>query len=379
MEFKHFLHPEHNLSFIEVDEKNDGVCCYGCLDIIHGPAYVCRSPGHEYFVMHKSCAELPPQIQGDDFHPHPLRFLHFEVIVCDECAKLWAGTISYRCMYCAFNLDFRCAVSISNDYYKLPNREALHEGRRIKTTINHFSHNHQLTSCKFPLLTTWFGVGVFRSSWGSGKWPKCMACKQQLHDTLIYTCIPCRFALHESCVNDIPKQVLHSPFHPQHILVPRSISFYKGSSHGCSACREKIEGISFYCNQCDAYLHVCCAKYRTRAIKHNCHPHHLLHLGKSIMSEISCKACQKDCGDSFFSCMKCEFYIHVECIPLPPRAQNKHHLHPLMLVNPFAEDDSEVYYCDACEKKRNPEHHLYYCEECKYIAHIGCALSKVKH
>ncbi|XVF42327.1 hypothetical protein PTKIN_Ptkin01aG0352400 [Pterospermum kingtungense] len=374
MEFKHFLHP-HNLSFIQVGKENASMCCFGCLDIIYGPAYICNTCDKETkFVLHKSCAELAPQLQRDAFHPHPLRFIIVDVIVCDGCAKLRTGTISYRCMDCTFCLDFKCALAISN-HHQLANHEELREMRGIKTRIHHFSHNHQLTLCKFCSLTTEGDKELFEKIWGSGK-PKCMACKQQLHDTLIYTCIPCRFALHESCVIDMPRQVLHSPFHPQHILLPRPIP--KGSSHRCSACREKVEGISFYCNQCNANLHVSCAKYPTHAIKHNCHPHHLLHLGKSIMSEISCKVCDKDCGDSFFSCLKCEFDIHVECIPLPRSAQNTCHLHPLMLVNPFAEDDSGVYYCDACETERNPEHHVYYCEECKYIAHIGCALSEVE-
>ncbi|EOY10856.1 Uncharacterized protein TCM_026150 [Theobroma cacao] len=38
------------------------------------------------------------------------------------------------------------------------------------------------------------------------------------------------------------------------------------------------------------------------------------------------------------------------------------------------EDDTGEYYCDICEEKRNPEHHVYYCEQCTYIAHIKCVL-----
>ncbi|XVF42340.1 hypothetical protein PTKIN_Ptkin01aG0353700 [Pterospermum kingtungense] len=376
MEFKHFLHP-HNLNFTEVGKENDCMRCFGCLDVIYGPAYICNTCDDGDFVMHKSCTELPPQIQTNTFHPHPLRFTVGEVIVCDGCAKLLASFINYRCIDCTFNLDFRCALAISNDY-ELADHVSLQEGRRIKTTVHHFSHYHQLTRYKFSLMKTETDVMyIFEKLWGSDEF-KCMACKQELHGTLTYTCLPCRFLLHESCVNDMPRRVLQSPFHPQHILLPRPIR--KDSSIECSACRDEVEGISFCCNQCDINLHVSCAKYRTRAIKHNCHPDHLLlHLGKSIMSEIFCKACHKDCGDSFLSCIKCEFCIHVECIPLPPSTQHKRHLHPLMLVNPFAEDDSGVYYCDACETERNPEHHVYYCEECKYIAYIGCALSEVKH
>ncbi|XVF42321.1 hypothetical protein PTKIN_Ptkin01aG0351800 [Pterospermum kingtungense] len=305
MEFKHFLDP-HNLSFTEVGKENDSMCCRGCLDIIYGSACSC------------SRAEMPPQIQTVAFHPHRSNSLSlslYDVVVRDGCAKLWGGWISYKCMYCTFNLDFKCALSISNDYYELPNRETLHQGKRIKTTIHHFRHYNQLTRCKYSLFTTEFVKEFFKE-------------------------------------------------------------FFKFS---WGVCRDKVEGFGFYCNQCDVNLHVSCAKYQTRAIKHNCHPdHHLLNLGKSIMSEICCNACDKDCG-SFFSCIKCGFYIHVECIPLPPRAQHTRHLHPLMLTNPVVEDDSREYSCDACERERNGEHHVYYCEEREYVSHIGCALSEVKH
>ncbi|XP_022743780.1 uncharacterized protein LOC111294625 [Durio zibethinus] len=174
----------------------------------------------------------------------------------------------------------------------------------------------------------------------------------------------------------MPRQVLQSPFHPQHILFPRPIP--KGPSYTCSACKEEVKGIGFYCNQCDVTVHVSCAKYQTRAIKHDCHPHQLLHLGKSILSKISCNACHQDCDDSFFGCIKCDFYIHVECIPLPPSVEHRRHLHPLVLKNSFVEDDSEDYYCDMCETERNPEHDIYFCEECAYIAHIDCVHPEVK-
>ncbi|XP_022743784.1 uncharacterized protein LOC111294628 [Durio zibethinus] len=345
--------------------------CFVCLDIISGPAYICETCLD--FVLHKSCAELPPEIRRDAFHPHPLRFTVGNLIVCDQCAILQACLISYSCMYCMFNLDFKCAMAISN-YYKLPTHEALQKRRQIKTTIHHFSHNHQLTRSKFSCLTKEEKNG-FQRLWGQEKF-KCKACKQKLHDTQIYTCIPCRFVIHESCVNEMPRQVLQSPFHSQHILFPRPIP--KGPSYTCSACKEEVKGIGFYCNQCDVTVHVSCAKYQTRAIKHDCHPHQLLHLGKSILSKISCNACHKDCDNSFFGCIKCDFYIHVECIPLPPRVEHRRHLHPLVLKNSFVEDDSGDYYCDMCETERNPEHRIYFCEECTYIAHIDCVHPKVK-
>ncbi|XVE62709.1 hypothetical protein DITRI_Ditri06bG0141400 [Diplodiscus trichospermus] len=349
-------------------EDNHNVWCRGCLEMIYGPAYFCTTcrDGFDRFAMHKSCAELPPQIQRDVYHPHPLTFCLTSMIVCDGCGRLLSSIIGYTCMDCAFNLCCRCACAIAflKDESDIAKHEAL-EGRRIKTTIDHFSHLHQLTRCRF----------FFPESTEDEIKPNCVACKKNLYGAVSYICLPCGFYVHESCINDMPTQV-QSPFHTQHILFPREIR--KGSRR-CNACREAVTGISFCCIKCDAIYHILCAKYQTRAIKHNCHPHHLLQLGKSIINRIACDTCGKRCIDSSFSCRMCDFDIHLECIPLPSNVKHRRHLHQLVLLkSPFLEDDSDEYYCDMCEKKRNPEHHVYYCEECNYIGHIACAVSEVE-
>ncbi|XVE68397.1 hypothetical protein DITRI_Ditri09bG0065000 [Diplodiscus trichospermus] len=369
MGFKHLLH-KHDLTLIEMGEENHDVRCSGCMDIIYGPAYICTTcdmslENEDDFAMHKSCAELPPQIQRDGYHPHALSFCFTIMIVCDGCGRLRVSIISYTCIDCLFNLCCGCACTIafSKDESEIAKHEAL-EGRRIKTTIHHFSHIHQLTRC-------WFFLPYFTDE---DIKPSCVACKKNLHGTVSYICLPCTFLLHESCVNDMPMQV-QSPFHPQHILLPRAIR--KGSSKICNACMEAVTGISFCCNKCDVIYHVSCAKYQTRAIKHNCHPHYLLQYGKSIISGIYCQSCHRSCSDSSFSGRMCDFDIHLECIPLQPNVKHRHHSHPLVLTIPFVEDDLGEFYCDMCEKKRNTEHHIYYCEECNYIGHIDCAISEV--
>ncbi|KAA3472932.1 Cysteine/Histidine-rich C1 domain family protein [Gossypium australe] len=365
MEFQHFSH-HHKLSFREAYEGDE---CAGCLDVINSPAYICEV---DEFVMHKVCAEMPPQIQKVAFHPHPLNFNLLDIIVCDACRRFSANYIIYKCTYCEFNLDFKCAMAIINDENEIAKRD---DEDLQRTTTTHFSHPHQLTRCKVS-PTSELGERVFETFWQSSKL-KCVACKQELQGTLSFICLPCQFLIHESCMNDMPVQVLSSPFHPHHILHPRPF-FNAQKQVRCYACTKKVNGFSFYCNTCDVDFHVSCAKYRTRATKHSCHPHNLLQLGKSIIKGISCHACgRKNCNDSLFSCRKCAFNVHPKCIPLPSRFEHKRHLHPLTLVSPFAEDDSEDYYCDMCEIERNPEIHVYHCAECNYIAHIDCVLSEV--
>ncbi|TYG95715.1 hypothetical protein ES288_A11G290300v1 [Gossypium darwinii] len=366
MKFQHFSH-HHKLIFREAYEKEYE--CAGCLDVINGPAYICEDEG---FAMHKVCAAMPPQIQKDAFHPHPLKFKLVDIIVCDACRRFSANYIIYKCIYCEFNLDFKCAVAIINDENEIAKRDD--EDLR-RTTTPHFSHPHQLTRCKVSPMSE-LGENIFKTFWQSSKL-KCVACKQEVQGTLSFICLPCKFLIHESCMNDMPMQVLSSPFHPHHILHPRPF-FNAREQVRCYACGKKVNGFSFYCNTCDVDFHVSCAKYRTRATKHSCHPHNLLQLGKSIIKGISCHACgRKTCNDSIFSCRKCDFNVHPKCIPLPSSFEHKRHLHPLTLTSPFAEDDSRDYYCDMCETERNPEIHVYYCAECNYIAHIDCVLSEV--
>ncbi|GMI65190.1 hypothetical protein like AT2G21840 [Hibiscus trionum] len=371
MEFQHFLHP-HKLSSTEVGMENNTLRCFGCLDIIHGPAYICETCDDDEFVMHKSCAELPPQFQKHTFHPHPLRFNVFDMFVCDACRRLTTCYIGYMCMYCELKLDFKCAVAIFND--ENGEEAEAHQG----TIIHHFCHPHQLTRCIYSYsLTTENEIDLLEELWGSRKL-KCVACKQEIQGTL-YICLACKFVIHESCMNEMPTQVQRSPFHPHHALLPRPFLPDRDASRQvrCYACSRKVKGFSFYCNKCDVNLHVSCAKYQTRDIKHTYHPHNLVQLGKSIIHNISCNACGEDCHDSCFSCKKCDFNIHPQCIPLPSSFTHKYHLHPLALVSPFVEDDSGDYYCDMCETERNPELQVYYCEECNYIAHIDCVLSEV--
>ncbi|KAK8589523.1 hypothetical protein V6N12_023917 [Hibiscus sabdariffa] len=371
MEFQHFLH-QHKLRFMEVSKENDTLTCLGCMDIIHGPSYICEACD-DNFVFHKSCTKMPPQFQKDTFHPHPLRFNVAGLFVCDACRKLTINLINYRCMYCDLKLDFKCVMSIFNDENEIAKRD---EDAHQRTTIHHFCHPHQLTRCMLS-LTIWKNELLKKLK------IKCRACKQMLQGTLsyIYVCIPCKFVIHESCMTEMPMHVQRSSFHPHHVLLPRIIRQDRDASRHvrCYGCSKKVIGIGFYCNECDVNLHVSCAKYPTRAIKHTCHPHTLLQLGKSIIHNLSCDACGIDCDDSCFSCKKCDFNIHPGCIPLPTSFTHKRHLHQLVLVSSVVEDDTGDYYCDMCETERNPELQVYYCGECNYVAHIDCVLSEVRH
>ncbi|XVF42335.1 hypothetical protein PTKIN_Ptkin01aG0353200 [Pterospermum kingtungense] len=277
------------------------------------------------------------------------------LLVCNGCGEMRLG-FSYNCSQCMFSLDMECAALNDDLAISVANK-----GREIQTTIYHFSHKHQLTRCKFPKCNV-----------------ACMACKQELYG-LVYACVPCPFILHESCLNDMPMEILGSPFHPQHPLIPYEVQVDL-KVRPCDTCQEDFYGLIFSCPQCQVIQHYSCANYQTRKIKHNCHDHHLLHLGKGIFVKKSplCNACGEGCSGTLFSCIDCKFHIHLECSPLPSIVKHIRHLHPLTLTNSVVEDNSGEYYCDMCETTRNQEHDVYYCKECTLTVHIDCALSEVE-
>ncbi|XP_059430758.1 protein VACUOLELESS GAMETOPHYTES-like [Corylus avellana] len=110
-EIQHFSHEEHPLMFVEEFENDDEeiqvIVCSGCDQSIYAPAYKCS---HCNFFLHKSCAELPPEIQH---HLHPN---HTLVLVapsnsrlCDACRRDCERCFAYRCHRCNFDLDIACA------------------------------------------------------------------------------------------------------------------------------------------------------------------------------------------------------------------------------------------------------------------------------
>ncbi|KAK8712742.1 hypothetical protein V6N13_147970 [Hibiscus sabdariffa] len=416
MEFQHFLH-HHKLSSVEFEENNMPLCIPGCMDIVAGPAYSCRECPS--FVMHKSCAELPPQVQKGTFHPHPFRFNMMDVFVCGACRRLTASIINYKCMYCEFKLDFKCAMSVfCNDENEIAKHD---EKARQGTTIRHFCHLHQLNRCVFSSWMILSEIQIFEWIWGSSKL-KCVACKHEIQGTL-YICISCQFVIHESCMNELPRQIQRSPFHPHHFLLPRPFLQESDASRQvpCYACNEKVQGFSFYCNECDANFHHSCAKYLTRAVlesttkmlfdpqrkeessDNQCpkmegrvhqetnmleevqsssfHPQHPLRTF-AMMNYINpiCSACREIIKGPVFSCIPCSVVMHYSCSKYQFRevkhgCHADHHL--LHLGKGLFGDESPQ--CNACDQAC--KNTLWGCLECRFYRHLECIPlpSVVKH
>ena len=111
MENQHVCNNEHSLVFNE-DERR-GILCWACREPILGPSYSCIKCNK--FHYHKSCAELPRELQ------HPLHPKHSLILfaqwkcVCDEeyskceVCKEFLKEYTYGCSHYNFNLHSKCA------------------------------------------------------------------------------------------------------------------------------------------------------------------------------------------------------------------------------------------------------------------------------
>ncbi|MBA0753950.1 hypothetical protein Gogos_021212, partial [Gossypium gossypioides] len=124
--------------------------CEECGVKIYGTAFTCYSCK---VWKHISCADklnrdLPLEIT------HPLHLQHrlqlqwdySEDFICDKCLYISTG-YRYECSSCDFNLDLKCASSVSGQLPK--DQEPLRSKDGKKKTIFHHSHGHVLSFFKY--------------------------------------------------------------------------------------------------------------------------------------------------------------------------------------------------------------------------------------
>ncbi|KAA8521021.1 hypothetical protein F0562_011691 [Nyssa sinensis] len=347
-------HP-HPLIICDHNDKYSPVICSACRLPMEDLHLICVCLECKC-LLHQSCTYFPEEIKHP-FHPeHPLSLLHrapYESgrFGCNACRRGSAG-FTYNCSQCQFDLDVHCAslMPITQDQEHQPHQ-------RLR-------HPHPLLLCSkkanFPY--------------------RCIACKLPFKDS-IYVCLLCRNLLHKSC-SELPEKIEH-PFHRLHPLTLRKTS----RRISCRACRKFTTGFAYGCLSCRFQVHTRCGWPIPPSIRSEYHNHRLALL--SIEADrLLCNSCKKHSNTPFFSCVECNFNLHLHCYPkLPPTIKHKSHFHPLTFTkSPIKgdpdqdhEDDHKEFYCSVCEEKRDLSDPSYYCPECHYIAHVHCVFSGVIH
>ncbi|GJV98678.1 C1-like protein [Tanacetum coccineum] len=140
------------------------------------------------------------------------------------------------------------------------------------------------------------------------------------------------------------------------------------------------------CANCFLVEFACKAEYdaikekATIKLQHESHPQHTLTL-QLRHGAFRCDACKTDEKGLFYQCDSCDFWIHETCASLPPTIdlQLHHPKHPLFLVYSLPDKFYKFcYYCKFCNQYIRRNEWLYQCGNCRYFAHIKCALNAQK-
>lgn len=361
METKHFSH-QHPLVFVdklEGDEEKEllcsgceesvlGICCYKCS--------VCD------FFLHKSCYDLPQEIQ------HPVHPNHTLVLqkppqeptmfrYCDACLETCKRSFYYHCNSCSFDLDIKCASHWRN----VANDDHRHVFRPILKQI-------QFT---------------------------CEACGEECKD-IASLCSICQLLIHTKCAH-FP-QTIKTVAHDHSLTRTYSLHQVKKQLQSvfCKLCYKKMDTkfAAYYCQECDYVSHLPCtydkllidgyldvsvtldAEFEEMSleeggvvgeIRHFGHQHNLCLGDKELEDDKCCEGCGQIILDSFYKCdQQCQFFLHERCAKLPKKKRTLLHRHPLTLNS----RGDCMFYCSAC--KHPHRGFSYKCDECYYDLDVQC-------
>ncbi|KAL5560384.1 hypothetical protein UlMin_036595 [Ulmus minor] len=342
---------------------SEGMTCDLCYNEIEycSLLYGCSVCG---YVLHLSCGEFPLFINVSSHPLHPLKLSSLDNITCYYCEKSNEKALMYSCNECSFYIHFACSKVplpiISCD---------------TQNHVQYICHNHPMTI-------------VEHDSTYDGVIKHCFACQSPWSSGPAYTCKNyCPNVLHKACT-DFSHKIENSFLHPNH-----SLKLQVGEPQSCDACHKRGGKLMYFCCEqgCNFKMGTECA-FLKPTIKWDRHNHLLFLMERAYCgNDQYCDVCRSSyekqlvqvhnevCHTEIFlfRCMECNFNIHFLCGPLPHTIKHDCHMDVLTLVDTIDEDELGEYYCDICEEKRDPRFRVYYCVNCKFVAHIHCAVSEV--
>jgi hypothetical protein len=423
MEIQHFSHEEHPLMFVEElenDGENEVVCSMCEKSISCGPAYKCSQCK---FFLHKSCAELPTEIQHP-VHPNHTLLLQApksEHTYCDACGRRCNRCFVYRCHICNFDLDIEC---VSASWPTKPDDGHQHEFVPIFQQF-HFTcelcgedrNNMAAQVCRIcqlladtlcALKPSTIKIGADRHLltliYSLGKVIKehdddvfCNLCYKKLNPNYAgYYCQECDFVAHLGCAcensigasdsidssssieDGIDFKVYEEldefqHFDHQHKLIISRNEIGVHDPKLCEGCMQSISAPFYSCEPCDYFLHSTCARLPLKK-RHPSYPH-LLTLsarGEYIDGTIFCTACGCSSHGFTYICDKSdEFRLDIRCSSIPKTIKHQVHQHSLFHAL------SSVEKCNACDRSNKPGG-LFVCTKCNFALGFECATLPLK-
>lgn len=397
----HPSHPSHHLHLC-VEHDQNLITCLSCDRNVCSFILSCSECNWnmciECYLLPKHLNQYYFHSNHPDDHPNLTRSLstNSSEFICSLChLSFKSGTSRFECTKCGFVIDVDCALNPS-----ITMEDSGH--------FRHFYHQHPM-------------VLVIDDARDKGVDKSCLACHSPCISGVAYfSCTECKYFLHKSCA-ELPLKISHA-LHKNHplflglldpdtqFLVTNPLDEYLPmsplpgshtklctesiSSICCLTCQRKItpNSLLFQCHDqsCEFRMCVRCI-FENPIIKYERHSQHRLCFVKEVPDILECNAYNGYCKlpvtsaelcsteYSMFRCVHCDYNLHLLCGPLPCTIKYKYHIHPLIFVDSVVEDNSGEYYCDICESERDPKICVYYCQECKYVAHVYCLIYEVQH
>ncbi|KAL5555067.1 hypothetical protein UlMin_037303 [Ulmus minor] len=239
---EHFSH-QHPMPLVQIDPQHH-IQCFACQSLCSGPTFACKKC--EYF-LHKSCAELPLQIQhpAHSFHPLFLRVWHYRSFTCNICGKRKKNTFIYECKQCfsEFNMCVKCCHECLLSL-RLP---------FIKPSIKYRYHEHLLC-----FIEEYYDhITHCKASDNYCHQPKA---SYDLHHTpnSLFLCMNCDFKIHFIC-GPLPSTIkLECHMHPLNLV--DSVVEANSNENYCDVCEfERNPRIrAYYCEECQYIAHPYC-------------------------------------------------------------------------------------------------------------------------
>ncbi|OAP04955.1 hypothetical protein AXX17_AT3G22670 [Arabidopsis thaliana] len=205
---------------------------------------------------------------------------------------------------------------------------------------------------------------------------QCEICSMSLIPTTFYSCKICvplqssvlsRFSgyYHEACIEPISKH----PYHPKHALrfsyqsdqICLSCSTFKDCAYHCSICSFTM------CQDCAREPPLLAIDYPKR------HEHTLFYFHRK--GSLICDVCGLSDGRSLlYSCVKCNFVVHKECVYFPCIIKISRHEHRLSFSSSLT---PEQWLCGVCRESIDTNFARYSCVKgCSFAVHSKCATRK---
>ncbi|XP_006289893.2 uncharacterized protein LOC17882727 isoform X2 [Capsella rubella] len=433
VEVQHYLHRNHSLQLVLLDECSGTRKCYCCDEDIKGLFSWCMACD---FAMNNDCLkkEVVFSIDQPKWHEHTLSvFPRHAILSCNLCGLNDARSPIYMCPPCDFVLHQKCinlprVIRISRHYHRISFTYSFDQGDLscgvCRTDIDNKYGGYSCIKegCLYAVHSrcatqknVWDGKELegepeedieevepfvrisdgiiqhfshqhhnMRIDVNTGRDynenRECQACITPIYFGNFYSCMQCDFILHEECANLSRK--IHHPIHP-HLLTPGYDRVDQDFTTLCAACPQlRMAGFFYGCsNKGSTFnLHVKCATV-SEPLVHESHMHPLFLTSKPEEEQRICSVCKEKqinlySTNETFNCIVCDFALCFGCATLPQKVRYKHDKHVLTLS--YGQETSTMTnWCEVCEGKIYPEQRFYVCDEyCCVTLHVQCMLGR---